>query len=296
MRTLVAAALLAAALPAAAGDAVTLPEDGKAGGFARSGEARIFEGPALYDHIDGGAEIFLELGFEAATVARYRRGEDGLVAEVYRMSDPAAALGIYLAKCGRETPAPGFEERHTAGRWQLAFVKGRHYVLVGNDSGSADAAGALVDFAKRIAAGIPSAPPVEELGLLPAEGLVPDSTRIVRGPFGLQAIATLGEGDVLLLARGATAVAADYREPGGGTTTRIVAEYPTAERAAEALAHLRANLDPLRPAIESGPTRLVLGDPSGRFGVAEVEGRRLTIRLDLDSIPAPRATPAGPGR
>ncbi len=290
MRRALAAALLAAAVPAAAaGDAAALPEDGSIGGYSRFEGARVFEGAALYDHIDGGAEVFLELGFEAATVARYRDGEETVVVEVYRMEDAAAALGIYLAKCGRETPAPGFEERHTAGKWQLSFVKGRRYVLIGNDSGSAAAAAALVEFAKRVAAGIPSAPPVAELGLLPSEGLVPGSTRIVRGPFGLQAIATLGEGDVLLLAGGVTAVAGDYREEGGGTTTRIVAEYPTPERAAEALAHLRAHLDPLRPVLAEGPGRIVFGDPSGTFGVAEIEGRRLAVRLDLGSVPAPLA-------
>ena len=287
MKRALAAALLAAALPAAAaGDAALLPADGEVGGLVRAGEPRVFEGSALYDHIDGGAEIFLELGFEAATVVRYRRGDDGIVAEIYRMRDAASALGIYLAKCGRETPAPGFAERHTAGRWQLAFVKGRHYVLLGNDSGGEKAAAILVELAKRVAASVPGAPPVAELDLLPAEGLVPGSIRIVRGPFGLHAIATLGEGDVLLLARGATAVAGDYREEGGGTTTRIVVEYRTSEEAAEALGHLRASLDPSRPILGSGPGRLVFGNSSGTFGVAAIEGRKLTIRLDLASIPA----------
>ncbi|HPB73006.1 MAG TPA: hypothetical protein PLX71_08505, partial [Phycicoccus sp.] len=68
----------------------------------------------LYNYIDGGAELFLEFGFEACTVQQYKRGADEAVMEVYRMDDPVAARGIYLMKCGVEKPDPAFKERHTA--------------------------------------------------------------------------------------------------------------------------------------------------------------------------------------
>lgn len=42
----------------------------------------------------------------------------------------AAALGIYLASCGLETPDPALGERHTVGRNQLLLTKGRYYLVI----------------------------------------------------------------------------------------------------------------------------------------------------------------------
>ncbi len=281
----------------AAGDPSFLPPDGFAGGWNRHEATRTYRGAELYGHIDGGAELFLEFGFEDLTLQRYRQGEDEFVVEVYRMGDPSAALGIYLMKCGRETPAAGFPERHTAGRYQLDFVKGSQYVLVTNVRGTAELQPALLEFGKFVAAALPPSSGEALPDLLPREGRVEGTLRILRGPYALQKVAgSLGDGDLLQLEGKITAVACDYRQPGDAVSTRLVAEYPTEASARAALGHLLLRLDPRIKVLGAGEDRLVFGDPAGKFGEAAVTGRRLEVQFDLPSKPPlPPGTPGSGG-
>lgn len=277
-----------APVPAAAqGEPDLVPPDGFHAGWTRSEPARVFKGAELFGHIDGGAEIFLELGFDALTLQRYRRVEEEVVLEIYRMTDPEAAWGIYLAKCGKETPDPRFAERHTTGRYQLAFVRGRYYVLVTNDGGTPELAALLLDAARFVAERLPAAEPPSRLSILPKEGLIPSSVRMVRGRFGLQAVAgSLGDGDLLLLGGKVTAVAGDYRQAGSGARTMLLTDYPSSEAAAAAFEHLRAGLDPLLTVLSSTGNRVVFQDPRGTFGLVARNGARLTVELDLATRPA----------
>ena len=58
----------------------------------------IYTPATLSTHINGGAELFLEFGFEEMQLLTSTADEVELTAELYRMRDPEAALGIYLAK------------------------------------------------------------------------------------------------------------------------------------------------------------------------------------------------------
>ena len=271
----------------AADDAGLLPPDGFLGGWSRHEGTRVFPGAELYGHIDGGAELFLEFGFDTLTFQRHRRGSGEFIVEIYRMADAGAALGIYLMKCGRETPDPGFPERHTVGRYQLEFVKGPYYARITSVVGKADLQPALVEFGRFAAAGIPAAPAPAALGLLPREGRVEGTLRLIRGPYALQAVAgNLGEGDFLLLGGMVTAAAGDYREPGEAVSTRVIAAYSSGEAAAAILRGIRERLDPGLKVLEADEERLVFRDGAGKFGVVSLDGRHVEVRFDLPSMPA----------
>ena len=57
-----------------AGDAALMPADGAVGAFAKSAPMKVFTSADLYGHINGGAEAFLEIGFEQLTVQKYKTG------------------------------------------------------------------------------------------------------------------------------------------------------------------------------------------------------------------------------
>ncbi len=278
-------ASLEAASGAAGGEDGLLPPSGFAGGWTRNGQAKIFPASALYNHIDGGAEIFLELGFEEATVQRYTRAADEIVVECYRMRDAEAALAIYLDKCGAETPSPGFDERHTAGRYQLLFVRDRYFVILNNPPGTPAVAPALVEFARAIAGRLPPGGNVRAFDVLPREGIVPGSLRLIRGGVGLQEIATLGDGDILSLGGTLTAAAARYTGGAAGDRTLVVVVYPSEAEAATAFRHLADHLDPeIRP-LAAADRRLVFASYDGTFGVAARAGARLELSLRLKARP-----------
>jgi hypothetical protein len=280
------ATLLYTAAARGASEADLLPPDGTSG-YARAGSPRVFKGAQLYDHIDGGGEPFLELGFETCAVQKYRKGKGELVLELYRMTDSAAALGVYLMNCGAEGRSPEIAERHALSPNQLLLLKGRHYAVATSPEERPGLEKDLVAFGKALAAAIPDAPAPPILDLLPREGLSPGTTRIIRGPVLLDSVVTLGPGDVLLLKGRATAVAADLKGKDGAVETLIVADYSEAAAALAALAHLQANLDPGFELLASSASALVVRAPNGTYGQAKTDGKRLEIRLGLGQRPAP---------
>ena len=275
-----------AAVAFADGDTSLLPPSGFLGSWSLDGKPRVFPGSELYGHIDGGAEIFFEFGFQEATVQRYRSPAGGLVVECYRMSDPLAALGIYLGKCGKETPDPGLAERHTAGRYQLMVVHDRYVVIVNNPAGTSALCPVLAEFVRFIAGRLPPDGQLTPFDLLPKQGLIEGSQRLIRGPVALEAITTLGRGDILLLGGRITAFAGDYRD-GDGKHTLIVATYPDREAATAAFRNLTAKLDPVIKPLAVGGARLVFRDYDGTFGAASLAGSRLEIMLHLTKQPPP---------
>jgi hypothetical protein len=266
-------------------DAALLPADGFSGAWKKNGPVKVFRSEDLYGHINGGAEAFLELGFDQLTVQKYQDGANELTVELYRMTDPTAARGIYLARCGKETPDPALKERHTASRNQILLQRNRYYLVLYNTAGGAANAPILAKAAQAIVPKLPADAPVPALALLPPAGLVPGSARIIRGPVGLQALYTLGDGDILQLGGKITGAAGDYKDAAGASTL-IVVDYPSPAAATAAFKHLKANLDTYLKPASATDSRLVFQDYEKKFGVASVNGKRLEIRLHLAKPPA----------
>jgi hypothetical protein len=276
--------VLAAGPAIAADDTAILPPDGFLGAWKKVDAPKRFAQANLYGYIDGGAELFLEYGFEELTVQKYRKGADQFTVEAYRMTDGPAAAGVYMMKAGKETPAAGFKERHTANKYQLMLMRNRYFIVVNNLSGSDALAAVQVKFASYIASKLPPASPIVELQTLPREGMVPGSARLVRGAYGLQAVYTLGEGDILLLERKLTAATADYTSPKGAYTL-ILATYSDPAQARRAFDYLKKNLDRYLKIIDQKPDRLVFEDYSKKYGFVSVVGKRLEARVKLAQRP-----------
>lgn len=278
-------ALVSTGCPRATHAPDPFPPDGFHDAWQRSDDLRVFTGPELYGHIDGGAEVFLELGFDRLEVQRYGSTSGEVAVELYHMRDPAAALGVYLLKCGREERRPEIPARHTFNPYQVQLVAGGVYASVQRLGGEPPAED-LVAFAREVATRLPAAAVVAELDLLPGEGRVEGSERIIRGPFTLQEVMTLGEGDVLQLGGSTTAVAADYGLASGETSTRLAARYPDPEAASAALASLRDGRDPYLEVVADEPGRLVFKDHAGQFIVATASGDRLEVESGLPEPPS----------
>ena len=284
-RTLLAAALAAVvAAPLAA--AVVMPADGFAPGWVKADAQRTFGGSRLFDHIDGGAELYLEFGFKTLALQRYAKGEDELVLEVYEMTGPESALGLYLMKCGVETPQAAIAARNSSEAAQFTILKGRYFLHVNNASGRDDLLPAMAALANRSLETVPNDLPADLLSMLPAEGLVPDSAALFRGPVALQAVFTLGEGDILDQRGEVFGVSGAYEEPRYGRSAFILVAYPDAARAAGAYAGLEARLDPYLTIIQKGESAFVFKDFKKEYGLAELKTDRVEIRVGLALQPA----------
>lgn len=262
-----------------------LPEDGFVEGWMKGTKTRRFVRANLYDHIDGGAELFLEFGFEDLIVQDYRKDGQEITLEVYRMECAEAALGIYLMKCGQEVPHPRIPARNSADKLQLLIVKNNYLLMVNNFKGEEAFVPVMVALSQKTLELIPEGLPVETLTLLPEENLIPGSQRLIRGPLALQSLFTLGEGDILQLKGSIFGVSARYESKDGKSYTRIIVAYHSAEEAQEAFAHLHSNLDPYLKILNREKGMFQFKDYKKQYGLVSLKEKNLSILVNLSKLP-----------
>lgn len=72
------------------------PAKGELPGWSISDSIKVFKGDDLFNYVDGGAEVFMEYGFnQLATSAYLDKNNNQMQVEIYEMSDPDAAYGAY---------------------------------------------------------------------------------------------------------------------------------------------------------------------------------------------------------
>jgi hypothetical protein len=242
-----------------------LPPDNFVSGWEKSGPSRTFIRQDLFNHIDGGAELYLEFGFEKLRLQAYTNGQAEISLEVYEMTSPAAALGIYLFQAGRESPWPEVKARNSSEDAQVAAMKGRFFVRVNNFE----------------AAAVPDEATDDPFRILPSDGRLSGTERLVRGPIGLQPYYTFGEGDILGLDGKIFGVLADYKAADGSAYTRLLVDYGDEAAAAAAFSRLRANLDPYLKITEQSDRGFVFVDYQSRSGRVELRDSTLDLRFKM---------------
>ncbi len=130
-----------------------LPGDQAIEGWRLTSGPETFDAKRLFEAIDGAAERFVDLGFESMVKAVYRPEgipyHEELVVEVYRMTSPLAAFGIYQAEaedCDRAAGGPG-----CARGSDRVLRKGRFFVKVTTYDDSKPAVAELARVAKWVA-------------------------------------------------------------------------------------------------------------------------------------------------
>ena len=258
-----------------------MPGPGFAPGWDKAGPLRTFTGQDLFNQIDGGAELFLEFGFRSLRLQAYARGRAELTLNAYEMESAAAALGVYLMKKGNETPFPEIAARNSSEDAQLTILKGRYFVQVDNLGDRPAPRAEAAALANAFLAGVAEEPAETPLGLLPAEGRVPGSERLIRGPYALQPYFTFGEGDILSLGGRVFGALAEYRAADGSSFTRLIVPYPDEKAAAAALDYLRTHLDQYIEVTADRPDGLEFVDFQSKKGTIARSGSRLDLRFKI---------------
>jgi len=246
---------------------------------------RVFSGADLFAHINGGAELFLEFGFEDLTVCKYSNDSNFLDLEVYKMDNDLAALGIYLSKTGRETPLMEISARNTASLFQIVITSGQFFIMVNNFSGQVQQQSLMINLAQTLVSQIDGSDSIDLFSYLPDENLVEGSQKIFRGPFGLQSIYTFGKGDVLLLAGKNFGVSANYRSKDKKYISWLIIPYPDSTMAIKAYNNLILNLDPYLEIVNRYKDHFVFLDYNKEYGLVKIDKNLLKIQIHLPSQP-----------
>ncbi len=270
-----------------ADDTPLLPPSNLAKGWVRSRPAKVFTSSDLYGYIDGGAEIFLEYGFERLTVQQYVSGKTGeITLEIYRMTDPVAAQGIYLMKCGEEHRDSSFAEIHTLSKYQMLVRRASFLLNLTNRDGDARAVPVMLAFCRYITGKLGPNGDLRILDLLPREGMVSHSLRIFRGPYSLQSYNPLSDKNIFLLNKSVAAVGAEYRAGPGEPETLIRIPYPDTLAADRAFRYARSQVDTSVRILTQSDESFAFRDYRNRFGLLRRAREIIEIRANLSALPA----------
>jgi len=102
-------------------------------------QAKYFEGGALWGHINGGADLYLEYGFNRLLFQEILFKEINFRVEIYIMNDPEAAFGVYSInhyKCGEIDTLLKFT---CITQYQLQSAVDKFYISIANDKGTKEA-------------------------------------------------------------------------------------------------------------------------------------------------------------
>jgi hypothetical protein len=253
-------------------------------GWSPAGKTRIFDSASLFQQINGGADLFLEFGFDTLWVQRYENNSgQELGLEMYRMTCPEAALGVYLFKCGTETPLDSVAARNSYDRFQITLLKGRYFIQVNNYDGDDSLVPELRALLAIILSGLPDRP-VQIQTALPSENQVRGSIRLIRGPVAMEPIYTFGPGDIFQLNGERFALLADYEGDNGRYSyLRIV--YDDSSSAQAVMNSLSSDLDPYLEKISVKPGRLTFKDWMDEYGIIKQRGSMIDIKFHLKTNP-----------
>lgn len=187
---LVSAMFLSVPLPAIPQDSLSeaLPGDGEAAGWAKQRSMQRYEGEALYEYIDGGAEIYHEYGFERVVVQDYASAAGKSVSlEIFLMTSPAAAYGMYTFKTDSKGRRVRIGTDAQLADYYLNFWKGRYLVTLTGFDDSDETRRGLLAVARTVDSHIQAKGEKPGIvNLLPEEDLVSQSRKYFEGILGLR--------------------------------------------------------------------------------------------------------------
>ncbi|MEW6747574.1 MAG: DUF6599 family protein [Planctomycetota bacterium] len=238
-----------------------------AGGWRSNGNCQHYEGAELFAYIDGGADIYHEYGFVRATVQEFRNASNKTITlEIFEMADAKAAFGLYSYKRSHEGERLKLGNGGMLEGYYLNFWKGKNVVTLTGLDEDTETAAALRAIAAAVDARMAPGGEVPEIvGLLPAEGLIPDSVKYASGRLGL-----LHSQQALLrnILRCKEAVGGDY----ASGIRSFVLRFADESECQEGFASARAEL--------ASPDLCVADSGGGsEFGVRTTGGNLILVRL-----------------
>jgi hypothetical protein len=127
---------------------------------------RVFRGTSLFGYIDGGAELYLEYGFSSAVVGEISFLGGKYKTEVYKMTGPEEAFGIFSVSKYRCLSTPPVASFTCLTRYQLQVCKGPYYISIINGTGTESDSTAMLKLGK-ILTGRITGPDPDLSGYLP---------------------------------------------------------------------------------------------------------------------------------
>ncbi|NOZ95788.1 MAG: hypothetical protein GXP47_13770 [Acidobacteria bacterium] len=128
-----------------------LPGNGPLPGWRSEGPVETVTAGGLYDRIDGGAEVFLQEGFERLLVRDYTDGAEEIEAQLFLLGTSGGARKVWERQGRTGGTMKGLPGPVSVDRYQLVALLDRCYLVVDNLSGGETARAAMEALAREVA-------------------------------------------------------------------------------------------------------------------------------------------------
>ncbi len=107
-----------------------------------------FDGESLWGYMNGGADIYLEYGFDILRVEEFSNEDETIKLELFKMLDPISAFGIFSFKTFKCEQSEVVTTIDCLNRFQFQLLYGNYYIQLINESGSEKAKQSMVSIAE----------------------------------------------------------------------------------------------------------------------------------------------------
>jgi hypothetical protein len=122
-------------------------------------EEKFYDGNSLWGYMDGGADLYIEYGFEKLLHQEVVYNNLKFKVDIFKMADAESAFGIFSVfcyKCSGYDPEQRFS---CISKYQYQCAAGGFYISIINNSGDEAASKAALELKKNLLSGIEIKPP-----------------------------------------------------------------------------------------------------------------------------------------
>ena len=251
-----------------------------------SSSVKIYDKKTIFDYIDGAAELYFAYDFTKVASAEYQHGQTSIIIDVYDLTTPENAFGIYSLNRYQDTNYVSIGNEGILTGTALDFWKGNYYCKVYSFDQSDTYQKDVTEFGNKLALRI------KDTGKEPAiikklspNGLIPKTAKFFTKKLGLDNIHFVSEENLFDLDGKTKGAVAEYQLNGSKFPLFII-EYSSSQKANlafEAYTKYLTEKSKLVPLEEASDGKAKMFESEGKFTFVSLKGQILLGFWDVES-------------
>ena len=252
-----------------------------------SSPVKIYDNNTIFDYIDGAAELYFAYNFIKVASAEYKNGQTSIMIDVYDMTTPENAFGIYSLNRYQDANYVSIGNEGILTGTNLDFWKGNYYCKVYSFDQSEKYQKDVTDFGNKMASRIIDTgeePAIIEK--LPPNGLIPKTARFFTKKLGLDNIHFVSEDNLFGLDGETKGAVAEYKLNENRFSAFII-EYTSSQKADLAFEAYTKYLTEKTKSISMEPisdAKAKMFESEGKYTLVSLKGQTLLGFWDVESL------------
>jgi hypothetical protein len=113
-------------------------------------ETKQFNNNSLWGYLNGGADLYLEYGFNELKVFSFDYNKEKIKVEIFQMQTNESSFGIYSVNHFNCLNMKPVTEYFCSNNYNVQFVKGNYYISIINETGDKETYDFCIDLAKKL--------------------------------------------------------------------------------------------------------------------------------------------------